>query len=68
MKIAPYEATIVVMHTIVHGLHGLAHKEIPVPLAASEFVCCCCGDIGSHHCSRLLWSRLYRIGSWILLS
>jgi hypothetical protein len=33
MKIAQYGTTIVVMHAIVHGLHGFAHKEIPVPLS-----------------------------------
>jgi hypothetical protein len=52
MKIAQYGTTLVVMHAIVHGLHGFAHKEIQFPLPASEFVCWCCGDIGSYHCSR----------------
>ena len=33
MKIAQYGTTIVVMHAIVHGRQGFAHKEIPVPLS-----------------------------------
>jgi len=33
MKIAHYGTTIVVMHAIVHGLHGFAHKETLVSLS-----------------------------------
>jgi len=32
MKTAQYGTAIVVMHVIAHGLHGLAHQEIPVSL------------------------------------
>jgi len=40
---------------IAHGLHGLAHQEIPV-FSASGFVCGCCGDIGSIIAAGLLWT------------
>jgi hypothetical protein len=40
MKIAQYGTTIVVMHAIVHGLHGFAHKEIPVPLPLLQTLFC----------------------------
>jgi len=33
MKTAQYGTAIVVMHVIAHGLHGLAHQEIPVSLS-----------------------------------
>jgi len=33
MKIAQYGTAIVVMHVLLHVLHGLAHNEIPVPLS-----------------------------------
>jgi hypothetical protein len=33
MKIAQYGTAIVVMHVLLHGLHGLAHNEIPLPLS-----------------------------------
>ncbi|MEH2012397.1 hypothetical protein [Nostoc sp.] len=33
MKIAQYGTIIVVIHAIAHGLHGLAHTEIPIPLS-----------------------------------
>ena len=68
MKIAQYGTTIVFMHTIVHGLHGFAHKEIPVPLAASEFVCGVVVTLAPIIAAVLLWTQFYRIGSWILLS
>ena len=33
MKIAQYGTAIVVMHVLLHGLHGFAHNEIPIPLS-----------------------------------
>jgi hypothetical protein len=51
-KIAQYGPTIVVMHVLVHGLHGLAHKELPrFPLLQALFV----GVVvilAPHYCSR----------------
>ena len=60
MKIAQYGTTIVVMHAIVHGLQGFAHKEIPVPLR--------CFRMAPIIAAVLFWTQFYRIGSWILLS
>jgi len=55
MKTAQYGTAIVVMHVIAHGLHGLAHQEIPVSFLCFRFVCGCCGDIGSI-AAGLLWT------------
>ena len=69
MKIAQYGTTIVVMHAIVHGLHGFAHKEIPITLSLLQSL-----FVGAVVTSApiiaavLLWTQFYRIGSWILLS
>jgi hypothetical protein len=64
-----YGTTIVVMHTIVHGLYGFAHKEIPVPLSLlqSLFVGVVV-TLAPIIAAVLLWTQFYRIGSWILLS
>ena len=69
MKIAQYGTTIVVMHAIVYGLHGFAHKEIPVPLSLlqSLFVGVVV-TLAPIIAAVLLWTQFYRIGSWILLS
>ena len=69
MKIAQYGTTVVVMHAILNGLHGLAHVEIPVPLSLlqSLFV----GIViflTPIIAAVLLWTQFYRIGSWLLLS
>ena len=69
MKIAQYGTTIVVMHTIVHGRQGFAHKEIPVSLSRLQnlFV----GVVVTLTpiiAAILLWTQFYRIGSWIVLS
>jgi hypothetical protein len=68
MKIAHYGTAIVVMHTLLHGLHGLAHNEIPVPLSLLQglFV----GVVvilAPIIAAGLLWTQFYRIGSWLLL-
>lgn len=69
MKIAQYGTAIVILHLLTNGLHGLAHVEIPVALSLlqSSFV------IGVIFLSPiiaavLLWTPLYRIGCWLLLS
>ncbi|MBD2247848.1 hypothetical protein [Nostoc sp. FACHB-888] len=68
MKIAQYGTAIVVMHVIVHGLHGFAHNEIPVSLSLLQglFV----GVVvilAPIIAAGLLWTSFYRIGSWLLL-
>ncbi len=68
MKIAQYGTAIVVMHVLVHGLHGFSHNEIPVSLSLLQglFV----GVVvllAPIIAAGLLWTPLYRIGSWLLL-
>lgn len=68
MKIAQYGTAIVVMHVLLHGLHGLAHNEIPIPLSLLQglFV----GGVvilAPIIAAGLLWTTFYRIGSWLLL-
>ncbi|MBD3885756.1 hypothetical protein IFO70_29010 [Phormidium tenue FACHB-886] len=68
MKIAQYGTTIVVMHALLHGLHGFAHHEIPVPLSLFQglFV----GGVvilAPIIAAGLLWTPFYGIGSWLLL-
>jgi hypothetical protein len=68
MKIAHYGTAIVVMHALLHGLHGLAHNEIPVPLSLLQglFV----GVVvilAPIIAAGLLWTPFYRIGRWLLL-
>ncbi|MBD3881608.1 hypothetical protein IFO70_07565 [Phormidium tenue FACHB-886] len=66
MLLARYGTIIVVVHTIVVALHGLAHQKIPVPisLAQSLFV-----DIvivlAPIAAAILLWTPFYRIGCWL---
>ncbi len=68
MKIAIYGTTIVVVHAIFNGLHGLAHVEIPVALSPlqSLFVGIVIFPIPILAVV-LLWTQFYRIGSWLLL-
>jgi len=69
MKIAQYGTAIVVLHAIAHGLHGLAHVKIPVPLSSLQSV-----FIGvvillaPIIAAVLLWTKFDRVGSWLLLS
>ena len=69
MKIAQYGTAIVVLHAVAHGLHGLAHVQIPVPLSLLQLV-----FIGfviwltPIIAAVLLWTPFYRIGGWLLLS
>jgi hypothetical protein len=68
MKIARYGTAIVVLHAIANGLHGLAHVEIPVALSLfqSLFVGIVIALIPIMAVA-LLWTKFYRIGSWLLL-
>jgi hypothetical protein len=69
MKIAQYGTTLVIIHAIANGLHGLAHRSIPIPLSLfqSLFV----GTVvllTPMVAAVLLWTEFDRIGSWLLLS
>lgn len=68
MKIAQYGTEIVVLHTLINGLHGLAHVEIPVALSLlqSSFVWVVI-FLAPILAAILLWTRFYRVGSWLLL-
>lgn len=68
MTIARSGTAIVVIHTIVNGLHGLAHVEIPVPLSLLQglFVGIAIFPLPII-AAILLWTPFYRIGSWLLL-
>jgi hypothetical protein len=69
MKMAQYGTTIVILHVITHGLHGLAHGEIPVPLSLIQSL-----FIGvvilliPIIAAILLWTEFNRLGIWLLLS
>jgi hypothetical protein len=69
MKAAQYGTAIVVLHAIGHGLHGLAHVEIPIPLSSLQSV-----FIGvvilltPVIAAILLWTPFDRIGSWLLFA
>jgi hypothetical protein len=66
MKIAQYGTTIVVMHVIVHGLHGFAPQGTPSPLSLlqSLFVGVVV-TLAPIIAAVLLWTQFYQI--WILL-
>jgi hypothetical protein len=69
MKAAQYGTTIVIFHMIAHGLHGLAHIEIPVSLSLLQSM-----FIGTVIllipilAAVLLWTPFDYLGSWLLLS
>ena len=69
MKIAQYGTTLVIIHTIANGLHGLAHRSIPIPLSLfqSLFVGIVIFLIPIV-AAVLLWTQFDRIGIWLLLS
>lgn len=69
MKVAQYGITIVILHAIAHGLHGLAHTQIPVPLSLlqSAFIVAVI-FLAPILAATLLWTSFYRIGGWLLLS
>jgi hypothetical protein len=68
MKVAQYGTAIVFLHAIVHGLHGLAHVQIPVSLSLLQSVFI--GGViflAPIVAVVLLWTKLDRIGDWLLL-
>ena len=69
MKLAQYGTLIVVLHALVHGLHGLAHVNIPVPLSLLQtwFIGVVIYLIPII-AAVLLWTPFARIGGWLLLS
>jgi hypothetical protein len=68
MKTAQYGTAIAIIHAIVHGLHGLAHAEIPIPLSLiqSSFVAMVI-LLAPMLAASLLWTKFDRIGSWLFL-
>lgn len=69
MKTAQYGTVIVVLHAIVHGLHGLAHMKIPVPLSSLQSVFIVAVIfLTPIIAATLLWTTFDRVGSWLLLS
>lgn len=68
MNVAQYGTAIVMLHAIAHGLHGLAHAQIPIPLSLLQSV-----FIGvvilliPIMAAILLWTPFDRVGSWLLL-
>ncbi|MBW4523280.1 MAG: hypothetical protein KME16_26875 [Scytolyngbya sp. HA4215-MV1] len=68
MKVAQYGTVIVFLHAIVHGLHGLAHVQIPVALSLLQIVFI--GGVivfAPMVAAGFLWTKLDRIGYWLLL-
>ena len=66
MQLTNYATTVVVVHTIVVALHGLAHQKIPVSLSflQSLFV----GVVivlAPIVAAVLLWTQFYRLGRWL---
>ncbi len=69
MKVAQYGTAIVVLHAIAHGLHGLAHVQIPVPLSLLQIVFIDFAIwLTPIIAAILLWTPFYRVGGWLLLS
>ncbi|MBW4518706.1 MAG: hypothetical protein KME16_03105 [Scytolyngbya sp. HA4215-MV1] len=69
MKVARYGTAIVVLHAITHGLHGLAHVKIPVPLSSLQSVFIVAVIfLAPIIAAILLWTKFHRIGNWFLLS
>lgn len=69
MKFVQYGTTIVVIHAIAHGMHGLAHEKIPVSLSVLQSLFVGAVVVLVPIISAfLLWTKFYRIGSWLLLS
>lgn len=69
MKIAQYGTAIVLMHAIAHGLHGLAHEEIPVPLSLLQSLFIGIVIVLTPIIAVVfLWTPFYRLGSWLLFS
>ncbi|WP_036486499.1 hypothetical protein [Myxosarcina sp. GI1] len=68
MKIARYGTAIVILHTFVNGLHGLAHLKIPVPLSwlQSLFIGTVIFPLPIV-AAILLWTQFERLGVWLLL-
>lgn len=68
MKIAQSGTAIVFLHAIFHGLHGLAHAQIPIPLSLAQSL-----FIGGVIflipiiAAVLLWTSFDLIGGWLLL-
>ena len=55
-------------YALVHGLHGLVHKELPVSPSFKALFAGCWVILAPTIAAGLLWTPFYRIGSWLLLS
>ncbi len=68
MRIAQSGTTNVVLHAIAHGLHGLAHGNIPISLSSSQslFIVTVV-FLAPIIAAVLLWTSFYRIGHWLLV-
>ncbi|GAP96631.1 hypothetical protein [Leptolyngbya sp. NIES-2104] len=66
MQRTHFVTTIVVIHTIVVALHGLAHQKIPVPLSLAQSlfveIVIVLAPIAA---AILLWTRFYQMGHWL---
>jgi hypothetical protein len=68
MNVARSGSAIVVMHTIAHGLHGLAHTKIPVPLSMiQEMFIGVVILLVPIVAAILLWTKFSSSGVWLLL-
>jgi hypothetical protein len=67
-SIARYGTIIVIIHALAVILHGLAHREIPVPLSPFQhwFVASII-VVAPIAAMILLWTPLQQLGSWLLL-
>lgn len=68
-KVALYGTLAAVLATLVHVLHGISHDEHRVPLEAWQwayviFVVFLVPVVAA----MLLWTRLWRVGAWLLLA
>lgn len=68
MNITRYVTLFIIIHTLVNGLHGLAHVQVPVALSLvqSLFVGVVVFLIPLV-AAILLGTQFYRLGSWLLL-
>lgn len=65
-KVAVYGTLAVVLATFAHVLHGISHIEHQVPLAAWQWAYVI--FLAPVLAAVLLWTRLQRMGVWLLLA
>ena len=68
-KVALYGTLAAVLATLAHVLHGISHAEHQVPLAAWQWVyVMVVVFLAPVVAAILLWTRLQRVGAWLLLA